>query len=178
MAAGITQEFAQPLFRRILRSSASACLPKKQRTSMDIPPEPPQRGSRPTAYSLALVVAGLLGVAILILSRIPPLVSVLVDSCRATRLCGPPPLKPLNPISTGFSKQSDWNVQSNPYLLKYQSENPDYDIKCIQTGEDHRSGAFNSNVENRYRGVCTGTPHWRGLFDIVGTCSARLFGAM
>jgi hypothetical protein len=55
-----------------------------------------------TIYAYVFFVAAILSVLAFGLSKVPPLVSAVADSCRALYLCSPPPLKPLSPLATGW----------------------------------------------------------------------------
>lgn len=139
-------------------------------TAFDAPDHLPKGTPKPIGkiYLSAFVVAAFLAVAAFGLSKIPPVMSGLVDSCRALQLCSPPPLKPLAPLATGWLPSgSTWASASQSLLDKHRQENPDYDIEFHPGREYSKSGLFNSNVEYRFEGTFSGTPHWRGLFDIV-----------
>jgi hypothetical protein len=123
-----------------------------------------------TVYVYAFFTVALLSLIAVGLSRIPAIAGGLADSCRALHLCSPPPLKPLPPLATGWMPSgSTWASASGPLLERYRQENPDYDIQFHEGNEYHQSGPFNANVQYRYEGTFAGTPHWRGVFEIVSS---------
>ncbi len=140
-------------------------------SDLDAPRELP-RGTPPrfrTAYIYTFFVAAVLSVLAWGLSKIPPIATGLVDSCRALHLCSPPPLKPLDPLATDWLPSgSTWASASSALREKYEQDNPDYDIQFHEGKEYTKSGPLNTNVMYRYEGTFTGTPHWQGLFEIVG----------
>lgn len=91
--------------------------------------------------------------------------------CRAFRLCGPAPLKPIPNLSTGWLPSgSTWDSASRSALEKARQDNPDYDITFIP-GQEHGScdgRAIKIDCQYRYEGRFAGTPKWRGLIDRLG----------
>ncbi|WP_159005710.1 hypothetical protein [Bradyrhizobium sp. S69] len=130
----------------------------------ELAPSTPKRFK--TAYAYAFLFVAFLSVLAVGLARIPQVANAGADSCRALRLCSPSPLKPMQPLATGWlAGGSTFTSAAAPQMKQYQAENPDYKV-CLHPGRQFdRSGAFHSNVQYRFEGTFEADPNWVGLFD-------------
>jgi hypothetical protein len=119
------------------------------------------------AYAYAFLFVAFLSVVAVGLSRIPPLADSVLAIGRKLHVIGPIPLKPMQPLATGWLPGgSTFASASAPQLKQYAAENPDYKV-CLHEGHEYsRSGGwFHSNVQYRFEGTFDADPKWYGLFD-------------
>jgi hypothetical protein len=119
-----------------------------------------------TVYAYAFLSVAFLSVAAVGFSRIPVLTDSVLAIGRQLHVIGPPPLKPMQPLATGWlSGGSTFTSAAAPQMKQYQAENPDYKV-CLHPGRQYdRSGMFHSNVQYRFEGTFDADPNWYGLFD-------------
>jgi hypothetical protein len=135
----------------------------------ELPSETPSSARKGYAW-LFLIVACLVLIT-LGLQKLQLLPGSVVDTCRAYHLCGPPALKPLPPLATGWLPSgSTWESASQATLQKYRSENPDYDIAFHQGAEYNScdSKVIKTDCEYRFEGTFSGTAKWHGLLERLG----------
>jgi len=119
-----------------------------------------------TLYAYAFLFVAFLSVVALGFSRIPPLTDSVLIIGRQLHVIGPVPLKPMQPLATGWLPGgSTFTSAAAPLMKQYQAENPDYKV-CLHPGRQYdRSGPVHSNVQYRFEGTFVAEPNWYGLFD-------------
>jgi hypothetical protein len=134
---------------------------------VDVPSDLPKGAPPPVRrwYAISFVVAAFIAVWAYAFNQASALGDSLVGACRGMHVCGPEPLRPLQPLASGFEPGNTVSRAAAGQFERYSRENPDWDI-CIRNTrslETHES--FNRNYKYRMEGEFFGVPKWRSLWE-------------
>lgn len=135
----------------------------------DVPNDLP-RGTPPPIrhwYAISFAIAAFIAVWAYAFNQANALSDSLMGACRGAHVCEPAPLKPMQPLASGFEAGNTVSRAAAPQFDRYSRENPDWDICIRNTRSLETHGAFNSNYKYRIEGEFYGVPKWRGLWARV-----------
>jgi hypothetical protein len=134
---------------------------------VDVPNDLP-KGTPPSVrhwYAISFAIAAFIAVWAYAFNQAGALSDSFMSACRGAHVCGPVPLKPLQPLASPFEPGNTVSRAAAAQFDKYSKENPDWDI-CIRNTRSlsTHDEPFNSNYRYRMEGEFYGVPKWRGLW--------------